>query len=203
MNNANIAVKAGLAFIALALSGCFPYFVRTISDPIGFTVLHMRTGNADTIRLLRVVSDFNNDGFEDMAVSDSLQWDYPEGTWKINLGTRERRYRFSGSIFCNIEEVYIEPLDKGTARIATYASRGKRKESLIEYQLSAAKLSKIARKRSSFRHVKKMDIVRKGCNLFRENIESCPLSAYLKSRNCLWKRGIPARSYAEDVPSLL
>lgn len=173
---------------------CFPSKDKAVSDPIGSFANKIALQDTKDVRLVRIVSDVNNDNFIDIAISASSDWGNAGGNWDIYLGNNDGKYRFLARMFFHPLAISIQPIRKGTTRIITYIRHGAYSGNLIEHNLSSAGIErikgKITKPGDGGVEADQKEHLELFGHLRNEPIsEFCALSDYLKNKNCLWKKG--------------
>ena len=80
--------------------------------------------------LLRIRADFDNDGVDDLALSDSSTWGNAGGQWLLFRGQPDQSYVYWGTLFFSPGAAALRPQAPGTSEMALYVrmsvSRGHR-----------------------------------------------------------------------------
>jgi hypothetical protein len=98
-----------------------------LSDPTrAFVEGYDPSGNAflanvpERTVLLRIRADFDNDGIQDLALSDSSTWGNAGGQWLLFRGQRDHRYLYWGTLFFSPGVAALHPVGRGTSEMALY-----------------------------------------------------------------------------------
>ncbi len=70
--------------------------------------------------LLRIRADFDNDGVDDLALSDSSTWGNAGGQWLLFRGQRDGSYVYWGTLFFAPGAAALRPVGRGEAELALY-----------------------------------------------------------------------------------
>ena len=152
------------------------------------------TRSIEKIRLVRIVLDFDNDGFDDVALASSLYWGNAGAYWEVYIGNKARKFIFLDRLFFHPLAVSIQPIKKGKTRIVTYHRLGAHEGNLIEYNLSSTGINTVGIKRMSFGDDKSKANRKEMRDLFghlhkASLAEFSLLPHYLEDKNCVWRRG--------------
>jgi hypothetical protein len=178
---------AVLAAMLLSAGGCLRAYQGRIPDPVSSFVSGSALPEQPGLRLMRMVLDFNNDGLEDMAVSDSSRLNGSCVNWKLYLRTREQKYAYRGSLLLDMARVCIEPLNKGMTRISTCGRDADGGYRYYEYRLTERRLRR-TRSEKVLPSDRRIRTFGSAFNIYKKQLDVCYLSDFLKTRNCLWKR---------------
>lgn len=148
-----------------------------------------------TFSLVRIITDFNNDGLEDIALSDNSMMGNGGGPFKVYLKDKTGNYKYIGILGIHPAAINIQPIKKGVTKIIGYWHMSAIEGYLFEYSLSNDGIKNISRKL-----IKPGDAEYGGNDedkklfdkLFgnRKPIsEYCKLIDYIKDKNCKWEKG--------------
>jgi hypothetical protein len=87
-------------------------------------------------KLVRIFTDFNSDGHQDIALSLSATWGNAGGGWDIYLNNDDNTYTFFENFFFSPSAISIEREAVGISRIFTYHHISVNEGSLSEFFLS-------------------------------------------------------------------
>lgn len=144
--------------------------------------------------LLRVRADLDNDGIEDLALSDSSTWGNAGGQWLLFRGHPDGGYVYWGTLFFSPGAAAVRPLARGASEVALYVRMGVSRGTLEVYRLTSAGISRISEA--------SLDLDRPGDRarhdaLFRSNrrlpVEYCKLLEYRHDAASCWKPGLGLR----------
>ncbi len=184
---------------------CFASGITEVSDPVADYA--MKVGREFTpakdslhaevlknIRLVRFIADFDSDGIEDIAVSDTYNgaWGNAGGEWQIYLRKRNGKYvHFKETIFFHPLAINIEKIKKGLSKITIYGRHNASEGDLIVYHMTSKGMRTV--KCKTIKPVENKadedDYQQLFGRLYKEQIsEVCMLADYLKY-NCNWRKG--------------
>lgn len=143
------------------------------------------TRGGNTFRLVRVIADYNNDGYDDIAVTGANNTDRQGEKWRLYLGNKTG-FTNAGEIYFDPHDSYLAPLDRGATSLIVFTHRGGSR-CFTEYLLKNSKL-KECRSGTVSSNGRGTVLSSRHCNVFRNKAETCPLPAYTRARNCLWHR---------------
>ncbi len=88
--------------------------------------------------LLRIRADFDNDGIEDLALSDSSTWGNAGGQWLLFRGQPDHRYMYWGTLLFSPGLATLRPLARGTSEMALYVRTSVSQGTLQVYRMTGA-----------------------------------------------------------------
>lgn len=170
---------------------------QVVSDPVA-EFAEMYREPPDSIpafaerHLLKIVHDFNNDGIDDIAISDSFLWGTAGGPWRIYLGLGKGKYSYLDDLFFDSDAIAFLPKRTGCAEIIVYIRNGGGKGDLIHYLISRKGIKKDASKTIYLNSDTKNADYKEYMTLFGRLSKSpiavwCLLADYLENPNCPWK----------------
>lgn len=124
----------------------------TIKNPVEYYLKalesHSLLQNPAQHNICRLTADFNSDGLEDVAVSDSYLCGAHACYWEIYLGLGNGTFSYFSTLWFNNYAIEIDSVSKGISKIYIYDNAGGGKGDIIEYDLSSSKgIKKISQKR--------------------------------------------------------
>jgi len=145
-----------------------------------------------TVHLVRFRADFNGDGQEDTAVSDTAGWMKNEGgDWRLYLRYDNGRYTlFKQELHFHPLAIHLE--QKGQARITCYHRIDMESGALVVYTLSGSEVTELNRKvmKPEGNPEDEREYQRLFGQLYRNPAsEFCVLGDYLEDKNCHWEKG--------------
>jgi hypothetical protein len=169
-----------------------------VTDPVeDFASQYRDTSSIDHFNkmvLIKIVRDFNNDGINDIAVSETSEWGNAGGEWDIYLGQADGHYKYLDQMIFHADGIAFLPLCQGISEVVTYIHGGAEEGDLVHYYLSDKGVSKISGRRIVFNNPKDAEEYAKYNQLFgnaykRPMSVCCRLSEYLRNKNCNWQPG--------------
>ena len=147
-----------------------------------------------TVHLVRFRADFNADGLDDVAVSDTMGWMKNEGgDWWLYLRNENGRYTlFKQPLHFHPLAIHVEPRQKGQARITCYHRIDGEHGVLVVRTLSGSEWTELSRKtmRPKGNPADKREYESLFGRLYRHPVsEFCVLGDYLNDKNCSWEKG--------------
>jgi hypothetical protein len=144
--------------------------------------------------LLRIRADFDNDGIEDLALSDSSTWGNAGGQWLLFRGQRDHRYRYWGTLFFSPGVAALRPLNRGRSEITLYMRTSASQGTLQVYGMTEAGITRLSEVR--------LDLERAGDRERYETlvrsapplpVEYCKLLDYRRDAAHCWRPGLGLR----------
>ncbi len=144
--------------------------------------------------LLRIRADFDNDGVEDLALSDSSTWGNAGGQWLLFRGQPDGSWLYWGTLFFSPGVVALRPLARGTAEMAFYVRTSVSRGTVQVYRVTSAELSRVSES--------PLDLDRPSDRgryeaLLRSQprlpVEHCKLLEYRRNRANCWQPGLGLR----------
>jgi hypothetical protein len=144
--------------------------------------------------LLRIRADFDNDGIQDLALSDSSTWGNAGGQWLLFRGQRDHRYLYWGTLFFSPGAAALHPVGRGTSEMALYVRTSVSQGALQVYAMTGAGISRISEA--------PLDLERQGDRerydaLVRSEprlpVEYCKLLDYRRDAVHCWRPGLGLR----------
>jgi hypothetical protein len=94
--------------------------------------------------LLRIRADFDNDGVDDLALSESSTWGNAGGQWLLFRGESDRSYVYLGTLFFSPGSVAMRPLARGTSEVTLFVRMGVSRGTVETYRLTSAGINRIS-----------------------------------------------------------
>jgi hypothetical protein len=144
--------------------------------------------------LLRIRADFDNDGIDDLALSESSTWGNAGGQWLLFRGQPDRGYVYLGTLFFSPGAAALRPLARGTSELALYVRTSAARGAVQVYRVTGAALSRVSEL--------PLDLERAGDReryevLLRPErplpVEYCKLLEYRREAADCWRPGLGLR----------
>lgn len=144
--------------------------------------------------LLRIRADFDNDGIDDLALSESSTWGNAGGQWLLFRGQPDRGYVYWGTLFFSPGAATLRPLARGTSELALYVRTSAARGAVQVYRVTGAALSRVSEL--------PLDLERAGDReryeaLLRPErplpVEYCKLLEYRREAADCWRPGLGLR----------
>jgi len=144
--------------------------------------------------LLRIRADFDNDGVDDLALSDSSTWGNAGGQWLLFRGQPDQSYVYWGTLFFSPGAAVLRPQAPGTSEMAFYVRMSVSRGTLQVYRMTSDAISRVNERsldleRSSDRE-RYEALLRSGPRL---PVESCKLLEYRRAAATCWQPGLGLR----------
>ena len=144
--------------------------------------------------LLRIRTDFDNDGISDLALSDSSTWGNAGGQWLLFRGQPDLTYVYWGTLFFTPGAAVLRPQAPGTSELALYVRMGASRGNLDVYRITSGAVSRVSEQsldleRSSDRE-RYEALLRSGLRL---PVEYCKLLDYRRAAATCWQPGLGLR----------
>ena len=144
--------------------------------------------------LLRIRTDFDNDGISDLALSDSSTWGNAGGQWLLFRGQPDLTYVYWGTLFFTPGAAVLRPQAPGTSELALYVRMGASRGNLDVYRITSVAVSRVREQsldleRSSDRE-RYEALLRSGLRL---PVEYCKLLDYRQAAATCWQPGLGLR----------
>jgi hypothetical protein len=144
--------------------------------------------------LLRIRADFDNDGVDDLALSDSSTWGNAGGQWLLFRGQRDGSYVYWGTLFFAPGAAALRPVGRGEAKLALYVRMSASRGVVHVYRLTSAEITRLSavsvdldRPRDRERHDVLLRPVR------QLPVEYCKLLEYRRDAAHCWHPGLGLR----------
>jgi hypothetical protein len=144
--------------------------------------------------LLRIRADFDNDGVDDLALSDSSTWGNAGGQWLLFRGQRDGSYVYWGTLFFAPGAAALRPVGRGEAELALYVRMSASRGVVHVYRLTSAEITRLSavsvdldRPRDRERHDVLLRPVR------QLPVEYCKLLEYRRDAAHCWHPGLGLR----------
>jgi hypothetical protein len=144
--------------------------------------------------LLRIRADFDNDGVDDLALSDSSTWGNAGGQWLLFRGQRDGSYVYWGTLFFAPGAAALRPVGHGEAELALYVRMSASRGAVHVYRLTSAEITRLStvsvdldRPRDRERHDVLLRPVR------QLPVEYCKLLEYRRDAAHCWHPGLGLR----------
>jgi len=141
--------------------------------------------------LLRIRADFDNDGVDDLALSDSSTWGNAGGQWLLFRGQRDGSYVYWGTLFFAPGAAALRPVGRGEAELALYVRMSASRGVVHVYRLTSAEITRLSavsvdldRPRDRERHDVLLRPVR------QLPVEYCKLLEYRRDAAHCWHPGL-------------
>ncbi len=150
--------------------------------------------NTDTTdNLVRIETNFDNDGYVDIAVINTGTWGASSGggEWEIYLATDHGKYFFLNRLFFHPYAILSEALEKGIGQLRLYHRIDANQGYLYEFKVTRFCVWKINERIMDMRKDEDEAEYQKLFGDLRINkiSEFCKLTNYLKNKNCVWHKG--------------
>lgn len=93
--------------------------------------------------LLRIRADLDNDGVDDLALSESSTWGNAGGQWLLFRGEPDRSYVYLGTLFFSPGSVAMRPLARGTSEVTLFVRMGVSRGTVETYRVTSAGINRI------------------------------------------------------------
>jgi hypothetical protein len=144
--------------------------------------------------LLRIRADFDNDGVDDLALSDSSTWGNAGGQWLLFRGQPDGSYAYWGTLFFSPGAATVRPLAPGTAEMALYVRTGVSRGTLQMYRVTSAGISRVSEHSLDLERPADRErydaLPRSGRQL---PVEYCKLLEYRQDAANCWRPGLGLR----------
>jgi hypothetical protein len=169
---------------------------KIVADPIDFQFRSYDTTEIEDYSnriLVKIILDFNNDGIDDIAISDTYTWGNAGGDWDIYLGKKDGKYEYFDVLFFHPLAFKVHPQKYGTSTMIIYRRAGGGEGDLIEYSISNSGIKEVKSRIMKPDNESEADYV-EYWKLFGDLYKNpkstcCRLSEYLKDKNCKWYPG--------------
>lgn len=186
-----------LAVAAVAACSIVAGAERPLADPVDAFVNGYDPSGGDffvhaperTV-LLRLRTDFNNDGIVDLALSEGSIWGQAGGPWLIFLGDRGGRYTYVGELFFHPARLAIRPVGRGAADITAFVRDSAASGHLVVSRVASAGISPV--RDQVLRDVAgaDQDAYRAAFSTATVQAESCRLVDYRGDKLHCWRAGV-------------
>ncbi len=141
--------------------------------------------------LLRVRADFDNDGVDDLALSDSSTWGNAGGQWLLFRGRPDRSYDYWGTLFFTTGAAVVRPRARGTSEVALYVRTSVSRGTVEVYRVTSAGISRVSEAALDLDRPSDRErydaLLRSGRRL---PVEYCKLLEYRRDPASCWKPGL-------------
>jgi len=144
--------------------------------------------------LLRIRADFDNDGVDDLALSDSSTWGNAGGQWLLFRRQPDGSYSYWGTLFFSPGAAAVRPRARGTAEVALYVRTGASRGTVQVYRVTSDGISRVSE--LSLDLERPADRERYDALLRSEPrlvVEHCKLLEYRRDAANCWKPGLGLR----------
>lgn len=185
-----VALVIGLALAADRLTDPTRAFVEGY-DPSGNDFL---ANVPERTVLLRIRADLDNDGVDDLALSDSSTWGNAGGQWLLFHGRPDGSYVYWGTLFFSPDAAAVRSLAPGTSEMALYVRMGVSRGTVQVYRVTSYEISRVSElsldlERASDRE--RYDSLLRSEHPFP--VEYCKLLEYRRDAANCWKPGLGLR----------
>src|SRR5512138_776226 len=88
--------------------------------------------------LLRIRADLDNDGIEDLALSESSTWGNAGGQWLLFRGQPDRSFVYWESLFFSSGAAALRPTTPGAGELVLYVRSSATRGTALTYRITAA-----------------------------------------------------------------
>jgi len=194
-------VQGAGAAALLVISIAMPVAGERLTDPTrAFVEGYDPSGNdflanvPERTVLLRIRADFDNDGVDDLALSDSSTWGNAGGQWLVFRGQADQSYVYWGTLFFSPGAAVLHPQAPGTTELALYVRMSVSHGTVQVYRMTSDAISPIGER--------SLDLEQSGDReryeaLFRSGrrlpVEYCKLLEYRQAPGTCWRPGLGLR----------
>src|SRR5512137_1471769 len=191
-------VRGAGAAVLLVISIAMPVAGERLADPTrAFVEGYDPSGNdflanvPERTVLLRIRADFDNDGVDDLALSDSSTWGNAGGQWLLFRGQPDQSYVYWGTLFFSPGAAALRPQAPGISEMALYVRMSVSHGTVQVYRLTNEAISRISERsldleRSSDRE-RYEALLQSG---YRLPVEYCKLLEYRRAAATCWRPGL-------------
>lgn len=144
--------------------------------------------------LLRIRADFDNDGVDDLALSDSSTWGNAGGQWLLFRGQHDGSYVYWGTLFFAPGAAALRPIGRGESELALYVRMSVSRGTIQMYRLTGAeiiRLSEVSVDLDSPRDRERHDLLLRPVRQLP--VEYCKLLEYRRDAAHCWHPGLGLR----------
>ena len=191
---------AGVVALLILLSGMAAR-ADQLTDPIqAFVEGYDPSGNdflanvPERTVVLRIRADFDNDGVDDLALSDSSTWGNAGGQWLLFRGQRDGSYVYWGTLFFAAGAAALRPIGRGESEPALYVRMSVSRGTVQMYRLTGAeiiRLSEVSVDLDSPRDRERHDMLLRPVRQLP--VEYCKLLEYRRDAAHCWHPGLGLR----------
>jgi hypothetical protein len=191
----------GAAAALLVLSLATPVAGERLADPTrAFVEGYDPSGNdflanvPERTVLLRIRADFDNDGVDDLALSDSSTWGNAGGQWLLFRGQPDQSYVYWGTLFFSPGAAALRPLAPGTSEMALYVRMSVSHGTVQVYRMTSDAITPVSEGSLDLEQSSDRDryeaLLRSGHRL---PVEYCKLLEYRRAAATCWRPGLGLR----------
>lgn len=144
--------------------------------------------------LLRIRADFDNDGLDDLALSESSTWGNAGGQWLLFRGQADRGYVYWGTLFFSPGAAAIRPTASSGAELVLYVRTSVSRGAVQVYRMTGAGISRVSEVALDLE--RREDRERYETLLRSERtlpVEYCKLLEYRRAAAGCWRPGLGLR----------
>ena len=106
--------------------------------------------NFNGVRVCKIIFDFNFDGIQDIALTNSRLWGAHIQPWEIFLGMDNNKYQLLDALWFHNDAVRFDSLSSGKSKVIVFDRAGGAIVDIVEYLLSKEGINQIKRNTLSF-----------------------------------------------------
>lgn len=93
--------------------------------------------------LLRIRADFDNDGIDDLALSESSTWGNAGGQWLLFRGQPDRSFVYWETLFFSSGAAALRPTTPGAGELLLYVRSSATRGTALTYRITAAAIERV------------------------------------------------------------
>jgi hypothetical protein len=144
--------------------------------------------------LLRIRTDLDGDGIEDLALSDSSTWGNAGGQWLLFRGPHDKSFVYWGTMFFSPGTAVIRPLGRGESELLLYVRTSVSRGMLEVYRVTSGTITRLSQMPLDLErprdHERYDALFRSGRKLA---VEHCKLLEYRREAASCWRPGLGLR----------
>jgi hypothetical protein len=149
----------------------------------------MYQGDLNGVRVCKINFDFNFDGLQDIALTNSRFWGAHIIPWEIYLGIDNNNYQFLDELWFHNDAVRFDSLSNGKSKVIVFDRAGGANVDIVEYLLSKEGINQIERNTLNFEDFEGMNDAFVKFR-FPKLKDSCiTITDYLMNKNIEWREG--------------
>src|SRR5512137_256046 len=136
-------VRGAGAAVLLVISIAMPVAGERLADPTrAFVEGYDPSGNdflanvPERTVLLRIRADFDNDGIDDLALSESSTWGNAGGQWLLFRGQPDRSFVYWETLFFSSGAAALRPTTPGAGELVLYVRSGATRGTVLTYRIT-------------------------------------------------------------------
>jgi hypothetical protein len=144
--------------------------------------------------LLRIRADFDHDGIDDLALSESSTWGNAGGQWLLFRGQPDGSFVYWETLFFSPGSAALRPTAPGTGELALYVRSSAARGAALIYRITASAIERVVQE--------ELDLERAPDRARHERllgsgralpVEYCKLPEYRRAGDGCWRPGLGLR----------